>query len=184
MFISIKENTRIQLPGTAIDTSMTAHQNIRVKQDPLTSKPSAALLTFVEGLFMDDNYLCTESCMNIEQNCYSSNRIETWPIPEPFREHWGLQNVSGKILDQTTRSLNCCKVQCQFYTALGLTLSLSSFISWQSHKSTQSSASVFSVFYALMSHVIVCNCYDSSATESMNSSYDLTVHKLGLGNRI
>jgi hypothetical protein len=35
-----------------------------------------------------------------------------------------------------------------------------------------------------MPHVLARNCYDSSATESMNSSYDLTVHKLGLRSSI
>ena len=60
---------------------------MRVKQDPLTCKLSAELLAFVEGLFMVDSYLCTESFRNIEKNCYSCNRIETWQIPEPFGEH-------------------------------------------------------------------------------------------------
>jgi len=40
---------------------MTEGHNMRVKQDPLTCKLSAALPTFVEGLFMDDNYLCMEA---------------------------------------------------------------------------------------------------------------------------
>ena len=61
---------------------MIEHQNMWVKQDPLTRKFSAALLTFVEGLFMNDNYLCLESFRNVEKKCYSSNRMETWQIPE------------------------------------------------------------------------------------------------------
>lgn len=82
-----KKRHGIQLQVTVIDTSMIAHQNMWVKQDPLTRKFSAALLTFVEGLFMEDNYLSMESFTNVEKKCYSSNRMETWQIPEPFREH-------------------------------------------------------------------------------------------------
>jgi len=67
----------IQSQVTVIEKSKIAHQNMRMKKDPLTCKISAALLTFVEDVFMDDNYLCKESFRNIEKNSYSSNRIET-----------------------------------------------------------------------------------------------------------
>jgi hypothetical protein len=77
MSTALKENKGCSVTGHSHrhvydSTSEYAHAS---EARPLTCKLSTAILTFVEGLLMDDNYLYTESFRDIE-NSYSSKRIK------------------------------------------------------------------------------------------------------------
>ena len=64
MSTALKENTRYSVTGHSHRRGYDSTSEYAGEADPLTCKFSAALLTFVECLFMDDNYLGTESVRN------------------------------------------------------------------------------------------------------------------------